>query len=136
MGFIESAFNEVKEEVLAPVDTMHDMRIVQVERGLESKGEGKTGIKFPMVRCMIRVEGPEDYEPIFHYIVYPTPELKEQDAEVWRMMARGVLRFCTLFGVKAEEDLDGATARGFVVHEEREDGSLVAQVKIPRMGKE
>ena len=136
----EAPWDDAPEEVLPP-EIEHDLRIVSHE---ETETKGNADPYKPvrrMIRVSIRVEGPEDYQGIQHYLVFPNADEWDPEDEdtlrVAKMMLRGVRRFLRIFKIDEAsfnpEDLDGSTGRGTVGHRYNEqDGQTYPELRLPR----
>jgi hypothetical protein len=135
-------WDDAPEEALPP-EGEHDLRIMGHEETTTKGNDDPENFKpvRRMIRVSIRVEGPEDYQGVQHYLVFPNKD--EWDAEdpddlrTPKMMLRNVRRFLRIFGIDETtfqpEDLDGSTGRGVVGHRYNEDnGETYPELRLPR----
>ena len=133
-------WDDAPEEVLPP-EGEYDLRIVGHE---ETQTKGQADPYKPvrrMIRVSVRVEGPEDYQGIQHYLVFPNKdEWEEDDPDALRtakMMLRNVRRFLRIFKIDETsfnpEDLDGSMGRATVgTRRNEQDGQLYPELRLPR----
>jgi hypothetical protein len=142
MSEYEVPWGDAPEEELPP-EGEHDLRIVGHEEK-STKGNPDPDNYKPirrMVQVNIRVEGPEDYQGVQHFLTFPNKDEWETDDQeelrTPKMMLRSVRRFLRLFGIDETtfqpDDLDGATGRGTIRHEYNEDdGETYPRLRLPR----
>jgi hypothetical protein len=140
MPFINvDGINDVPEE--HPVkDDAYDLTIMEVvTTGKDGDPLVSEEKGYPMVRCMVRIDGREgeDAPPMFHYLVFPLPDTEER---IRKLMIRNVKRFLHTFGVEwnpsgfEADDLQGATANKIRVKQtERENGDIQNEMVLPRL---
>ena len=109
-----------------------------------SKGDPELGKpQRDMLYVLIAAEGPVDYAPISHYLVFPNTDELDSDASedtkrTARLLLRNIKRFLAVFQVDFgptgfdDDDLDGAMGSCLITHEDY-NGEPQARLKLPRI---
>ena len=134
MGFIKAAMQDAPETAPAP-EGRYDLRVVGKKYGETNKGDRQK------LTVTMEIEGPEEYEAVFHTITFPnTDDWNDSNGRTAKMFLQQAKRFLDMFGATWQADgfdddqLSGAVAENVLLAPQRgQDGVERSQITLPRI---
>jgi hypothetical protein len=129
---IDARFGDAPEKLL-PDEGQYGVTVRSKEVGTAKSGRSTIG-------CWLTIEAGdgEEYEDVYHCMVFPTDADWDDDPDKARLMLRGCQRFLAMLGIDFdekgfdEEELDGASGRCLIKIEPYE-GEDRPKLSLPRI---